>query len=122
MYSLKKNSLEIVAAILAIVLVFLLLGKIKVGEHATGFYIVRPTYWKVTPSLATIEITSFYPSSLICEVNTPVGSRTVEIDPRDSVVLELNVDYLPGKYVTIPISIDCGYVRENGKIYAFVFT
>ena len=122
MYSLKRNELEILAAILALLFVYLLLGKIHLGEHAEGFYIVRPTYWKATPTKLTIEFTSFYPSNLTCEINTPYGSVTKEIAPRSSIMVEFNGSFSPNTFVQIPISIDCGYVKEEGKIYAFVFT
>ncbi len=122
MYSLKKNELEILAAILALIFVYLLLGKIQLGEHAEGFYIIRPTYWKITPTKLTLEITSFYPSSLTCEINTPYGSVTKNIDPRSSVVIEFNGNFPPNRFIQIPLSINCGYVKEKGKIYAFVFT
>ena len=122
MYSFKKNSLEIVAAILAIVFVFLLLGKLKVGEYASGFYIVRPTFWKVTPNSATIEITSFYPTNLTCEINSPFGGKIVEIEPKGSVTIEFKDHFTPGTFVSIPMTMDCGYVKESGEIRAYVFT
>ncbi|NPA86518.1 MAG: hypothetical protein GXO00_00730 [Candidatus Diapherotrites archaeon] len=114
--------LEWVAAILLALIVFLLLGKVKVGEYAEGFYIVRPTYWHATPTEINVEFTSFYPANLICEINTPYGSFTEEIAPRGSVVITLRGDFQPNSFVKIPVSMDCGVVREEGTINAFVFT
>ena len=122
MYSFKKNSLEVVAAILAVIFVFLLLGKLKVGEYASGFYIVRPTFWKVTPSNVSIEITSFYPTNLTCKINSPFGGKVVEIEPKGSVMLDFNGHFTPGTYVSVPLNIDCGFVKESGEIHAYVFT
>ncbi len=123
MYSWRKwINLEVVGAVLLLLLVFLLLGKIQVGEHSEGFYIIRPTYWVANPTEVNVEFTSFYPTTLSCEINTPYGSFSKTIDPRSSFVVILKGEFSPNSYVTIPITIDCGVIKEEGTIVAFVFT
>ena len=123
MYSWRKwINLDVVAALLALLLVFLLLGKIQVGERAENFYIVRPTHWTATPTEINIELTSFYPATLTCDINTPYKAVTATFQPRSSINLVLKGNFPPNSYVTIPIKINCGVVKEDGKVVVYIFT
>ena len=123
MYSWKKwATLETLAAVLLVLLVFLALGKVKVGEHASGFYIIRPTSWLANPTEINIDLTSFYPSTLTCEINTPYGAYSSTIQPRQTVSITLKGEFPPNRYINIPLTINCGVVKDSGEITAFVFT
>ncbi len=115
------NPEHVLGALVVLFLVLLILRSTPV-EGAKGFYIVRPTYWKATPTTFTVELTSFYPTNLVCEVDVLGQRRTIQLDPRSSTTLDMNASFRPGTYVRIPVRLDCGEVKEEGVINTFVFT
>ena len=122
MYSWKKIKLEWVASLLIVVFLFLLFSKFQTAEGATGFYIVRPTYWKATPTGITIELTSFYPSNLTCVARVLDKNLTISFPPRGTSTLFIKRDLTPNTYQRFDLSLDCGIVKESGTITAFVYT
>ena len=122
MLSLKKINPEYVLALVVILLLVLLFLKTTPVEGAKGFYVVRPTYWKATPDKLGIEFTSFYPTSLICQISVLDQNKTVKLDPRTPLYLEFNANFRPGSYVNIRVDIDCNEIKEKGTINTFVFT
>ncbi len=122
MYYLRRIRPEWVLAILVLLLVATLLTRGGAVEGAEGFYIVRPTYWKAIPTEFRLELTSFYPTNLVCDVNILDKTFTILLEPRGSATFTVKGSFTPNTILTVPISLDCGVVKEKGIVRAFVFT
>ena len=121
MYSWRKIKLEWVAGALILIFILLLFLKFQTVEGATGFYIIRPTYWKATPTGITIELTSFYPSNLTCAAKVLDKNLTIVFPPRGTSTIFIKKDLSPNTYQRLDLSLDCGVVKESGTITAFVY-
>jgi hypothetical protein len=122
MYSWRKIKLEWIAGILILIFIVLLFLKFQPTEGASGFYIIRPTYWKATPTGIEIELTSFYPSNLNCSARLLDKNLMVSFPPRGTATIFLKGNFTPNTYQHINISLDCGVIKEEGDLTAFIYT